>query len=90
MNKMNTLNEIRELELLRVLAQRLAYSLERWINYGIPINDEQDLLIDEDDDSRIQTARDRIERRRRENEKDIKLIRTYKEYEKRRRKLSRS
>lgn len=89
-DKTMKLNPDTELELLRVLSQRLACSLERWMNDGIPVDGETGVIVGEDNDSRIQTAKDRIEKRKRDNEKDRKLIDTYRAYERRKRELKRN
>ncbi len=64
-----------EMETMVRLLRATISSLERYMYDGIS---DQQLIVGENDDYRIKSAQDRIDRRKRENERDKKLIRAAK------------
>ena len=73
-----------EMETMVRLLRATISSLERYMYDGIS---DQQLIVGENDDYRIKSAQDRIDRRKRENERDKKLIRAAKSVLARRRML---
>lgn len=64
-----------EMETLVRLLQATICSLERYMNDGLST---QQVIVGENEDYRITSAQDRIDRKKREIEKDRKLIRAVK------------
>jgi hypothetical protein len=64
-----------EMETLVKLLQATICSLERYMNDGLST---QQVIVGENEDYRITSAQDRIDRKKREIERDRKLIRVVK------------
>ncbi len=64
-----------EMETLVKLLQATICSLERYMNDGLST---QQVIVGENEDYRITSAQDRIDRKKREIERDRKLIRAVK------------
>jgi len=64
-----------EIETLVKLLQATICSLERYMNDGLST---QQVIVGENEDYRITSAQDRIDRKKREIERDRKLIRAVK------------